>query len=61
MENKKPKGGVYIKLNEYPTVVKNPTRYTGGKNAEVMVNKTPTRYKGGTNPDSLFQVNPKKK
>lgn len=61
MAENKPKGGVYIKLNEYPTVVKNPTRYTGGKNATVTVNKTPTKYTGGKNPDSVFQVNPKSK
>jgi len=61
MENKKPKGGVFIKLNEYPTVVKSPTRYTGGKNAEVFANKVPTKYTGGKNPDSVFQVNPKAK
>lgn len=49
--NKKSSCGVYKHLNSYPEVVKNPTRYTGGKNAEVMVNKTPTKYTGGKNPN----------
>lgn len=35
--------------NVCPTVVTNPTRYTGGKNAPVEVVKNPTRYKGGMN------------
>jgi hypothetical protein len=45
------KGGVYKHLNAYPEVVKNPTRYTGTKNATVSVNKTPTKYTGGKNPN----------
>lgn len=61
MDNKTCKGGVYKHLNTYPEVVKNPTRYTGGKNATVTRQTNPTRYTGGKNPDSLFQVNPKKK
>jgi hypothetical protein len=36
-------------LNKCPEVVKNPTRYTGGKNASVQVNMNPTRYTGGLN------------
>ncbi len=51
MHNKTSKGGVYKHLNTYPEVVKNPTRYTGGKNATVTVNKTPTKYTGGKNPN----------
>lgn len=35
--------------NSYPTVVTNPTRYTGGKNASVTVVTNPTRYTGGLN------------
>lgn len=60
MDNKK-SSGVYKHLNAYPTVVKNPTRYTGGKNATVNRQTTPTKYTGGKNPSSTFQVNPKKK
>jgi hypothetical protein len=51
MDNKTCKGGVYKHLNTYPTVVKNPTRYTGGKNAPVTPVKNPTRYTGGKNPN----------
>lgn len=35
--------------NSYPTVVTNPTRYTGGKNASVTVSTNPTKYTGGYN------------
>ena len=35
--------------NSYPTVVTNPTKYTGGKNASVTVVTNPTRYTGGMN------------
>lgn len=35
--------------NKYPEVVQNPTRYTGGKNANVTVVTSPTRYTGGMN------------
>jgi hypothetical protein len=35
--------------NSYPQVVTNPTRYTGGKNANVTVVTNPTRYTGGKN------------
>lgn len=45
------------KLNDFPTVVKSPTRYTGGKNANVTVEKNPTRYTGGKNPEA--KVSPK--
>ena len=61
MDNKTYKGGVYKHLNTYPEVVKNPTRYTGGKNIEVVAQKVATKYTGGNNPDSVFQVNPKSK
>lgn len=62
MENQNnSKGGVYVHLNTYPEVVKNPTRYTGTMNATVSVNKVPTKYTGGKNADSLFQVKPKAK
>jgi len=47
------------KLNSYPVVVKQPTKYTGGMNADVKVTKKPTRYTGGANPASDFQVKPK--
>ena len=47
------------KLNPCPTVVKNPTKYTGGLNADVKVTKNPTKYTGGSNPSSKFQVTPK--
>jgi len=47
------------KLNNCPTVVTNPTRYTGGKNANVTVETNPTRYTGGKNPASDFVVKPK--
>jgi hypothetical protein len=36
-------------LNTFPSVVKNPTRYTGSKNASVQVVTNPTRYTGGLN------------
>lgn len=38
-------------LNKYPEVVKNPTKYTGGKNiaACCVVVTNPTRYTGGKN------------
>jgi len=35
--------------NSYPTVVTNPTRYTGGKNASVKASTNPTKYTGGYN------------
>jgi hypothetical protein len=35
--------------NSYPTVVTNPTRYTGGKNASVTASTNPTKYTGGYN------------
>jgi len=35
--------------NPCPVVVTNPTRYTGGKNAEVKVVTNPTKYTGGMN------------
>lgn len=35
--------------NKFPEVVTSPTRYTGGKNANVTVVTNPTRYNGGLN------------
>lgn len=45
--------------NKYPEVVKNPTRYTGGKNASPVVVTNPTRYTGGKNTEACNV--PKKK
>jgi hypothetical protein len=45
------------KLNDFPTVVKKPTCYHGGMNANVTVTKSPTRYTGGKNPEA--KVSPK--
>lgn len=52
--------GKMNKLNEYPKVVLNPTRYTGGKNTYPVVVLKPTEFKGGGNDPSKFTVNPKK-
>lgn len=35
--------------NQFPTVVTNPTRYTGGKNVCPTVVTNPTKYTGGLN------------
>lgn len=35
--------------NEYPEVVKSPTRYRGGMNSYPQVVQNPTRYRGGMN------------
>jgi hypothetical protein len=51
MDMKSSKCGVYKHLNNYPEVVKNPTRYNGGMNAPVTAVKNPTKYTGGKNPN----------
>lgn len=39
-------------LNKCPEVVKNPTKYTGGKNAYPTVVTNPKRYTGGLNKEA---------
>jgi hypothetical protein len=39
------------KLNKFPEVVKSPTCYHGGMNANVTPVTNPTRYTGGKNPN----------
>lgn len=41
--------GTMKNANKYPEVVKNPTRYTGGKNTYPTVVTNPTKYTGGLN------------
>jgi len=41
--------GTMKNQNPSATVVKSPTRYTGGKNASVQASRNPTRYTGGLN------------
>ena len=50
--------GTMKNANKYPEVVKNPTRYTGGKNAPVYAEKNPTRYTGGKNASVQVEKNP---
>ena len=52
--------GIMKNANKYPEVVKNPTRYTGGKNAAVYAEKNPTRYTGGLNAPATVGKNPTK-
>lgn len=46
--------GTMKNQNQCPTVVKNPTPYTGGKNKATCseVVKNPTRYTGGKNKEA---------
>ena len=41
--------GTMKNQNPSATVVKSPTRYTGGKNASVQASRNPTCYTGGLN------------
>lgn len=47
--------------NKFPEVVKNPTRYTGGKNTCPVVVTNPTKYNGGLNTEACNVPNGKLK